>query len=102
MLKSAFPQAFPALAHVLVTGKLGSCAAAKAEIAPGVERRRHKGLNNRVAIVRMRGHEKTRDYAECRTKEGKSRREIVRCIKWYIVREICRHLCVPQERVGTN
>ncbi len=36
------------MAHVLVTGRLGSCAAAKAEIAPGVGRRRHKGLNNRA------------------------------------------------------
>lgn len=47
----------------------------------------------RVAIVRMRGHEQTKTYARRRTKEGKTRREIVRCIKRYIVREIYRHLC---------
>ena len=34
--------------RVLVTDKLGSCAAAKAEIAPGIEHRQHKGLNNRA------------------------------------------------------
>lgn len=34
--------------RVLVTDKLGSYAAAKAEIAPGIERRQHKGLNNRA------------------------------------------------------
>ncbi|MPQ96188.1 IS6 family transposase [Thioclava sp. JE_KL1] len=34
--------------RVLVTDKLGSYAAAKAEIAPGIEHRQHKGLNNRA------------------------------------------------------
>jgi len=48
----------------------------------------------RVAIVRMRDDEETKTYAARRTAEGKTRREIVRCIKRYIVREIYRHLCV--------
>lgn len=47
----------------------------------------------RVAVVRMRDHEPTKAYAKRRTAEGKTRREIVRCIKRYIVREIYRHLC---------
>ena len=34
--------------RVLVTDKLGSYAAAKAEIAPGIEHRQHKVLNNRA------------------------------------------------------
>ena len=34
--------------RVLITDKLGSYAAAKAEIAPGIEHRQHKGLNNRA------------------------------------------------------
>lgn len=34
--------------RVLVTDKLGSYAAAKAELAPGLEHRQHKGLNNRA------------------------------------------------------
>lgn len=47
----------------------------------------------RVAIVRMRDDEKTKAYTARRTSEGKSRREIVRCIKRYIVRELYRALC---------
>ena len=34
------------LPRVMVTDKLGSYAAAKAKLAPGVEHRRHKGINN--------------------------------------------------------
>ena len=34
------------LPRVMVTDKLGSYAAAKAKIAPGLEHRRHKGINN--------------------------------------------------------
>lgn len=51
----------------------------------------------RVAIVRMRDHEPTRIYAARRTAEGKTRREIVSCIKRYIVREIYRYLCAPTQ-----
>ena len=55
----------------------------------------------RVAIVRMRDHEKTKAYAARRSSEGKTRREIVRCIKRYIVREVYRTLCVsPTEPNG--
>jgi transposase len=50
----------------------------------------------RVAIVRLRDHEPTKIYAAKRTADGKTRREIVRCIKRYIVREIYRHLCAPK------
>ncbi|MFN4128220.1 MAG: IS110 family transposase [Paracoccaceae bacterium] len=49
----------------------------------------------RVAIVRMRDHEPTKTYAAKRTAEGKTRRDIIRCVKRYIVREIFRHLCAP-------
>lgn len=49
----------------------------------------------RVAIVRLRDHATTKAYAARRTAEGKTPREIVRCVKRYIVREIYRNLCVP-------
>ncbi|MDO9525563.1 MAG: IS110 family transposase [Gemmobacter sp.] len=49
----------------------------------------------RVAIVRMRDHQPTKTYAAKRTAEGKTRRDIIRCVKRYIVREIFRHLCAP-------
>jgi transposase len=55
----------------------------------------------RVAIVRMRDDEQTKAYASRRTAEGKTRREIVRCIKRYIVREIYRHLCAPRNMTAT-
>ncbi|RBI67041.1 IS110 family transposase [Roseovarius sp. TE539] len=54
----------------------------------------------RVAIVRMRDDQRTKAYAARRTSEGKTRREIVRCIKRYIVREIYRALCVPPTKAG--
>ena len=41
-----------------------------------------------VTIVRMRHHVATRAYVERRTAEGLSKREIIRCLKRYIAREI--------------
>ena len=38
----------------------------------------------RIVIVRMRHHQPTRDYVERRIKEGKSKREIMRCLKRYV------------------
>jgi transposase len=40
-----------------------------------------------IAIVRMRWHQPTRDYVERRTAEGKTKPEIIRCLKRYIARE---------------
>lgn len=53
----------------------------------------------RVAIVRLRDDERTKAYAARRTSEGKTRREIVRCIRRYIVREIYRALCASPDQV---
>ena len=50
-----------------------------------------------VAITRMRDHEATQSYVIKRTAQGKSKREIIRCLKRYIVREIYHHLCVPND-----
>jgi transposase len=41
-----------------------------------------------VAIVRMRHHAPTRQYLERRTQEGLTKREIIRCLKRYIAREV--------------
>ena len=41
-----------------------------------------------ITIVRMRHHEATRAYLERRTAEGLSKREIIRCLKRYISREV--------------
>lgn len=58
----------------------------------GGDRRANAALY-RVAVVRMRYHRPTREYIQRRTNEGKSPREIRRCLKRYIAREIYRHLC---------
>jgi transposase len=47
----------------------------------------------RVVIVRMRGHKPTLDYVRRRTAEGKSKSEIIRCLKRYVAREIFGYLC---------
>jgi transposase len=49
-----------------------------------------------VAIVRMRHHKATRTYVERRTAEGLSKREIIRCLKRYIAREIHAKLPRPE------
>lgn len=45
-----------------------------------------------IAMVRMRSHADTRAYVARRRAEGKSNREIRRCIKRYITRQLYRHL----------
>lgn len=41
-----------------------------------------------IAMVRMRSDARTRDYVARRTREGLSKKEIHRCLKRYIVREL--------------
>jgi transposase len=45
-----------------------------------------------IVITRQRRHQATRDYIERRTQEGKNPREIRRCLKRYIARDIFRIL----------
>ncbi|EIZ79216.1 transposase [Novosphingobium sp. Rr 2-17] len=60
--------------------------------------RRANAALYRVALVRMRHHPPTREYIQRRTAEGKSPREIRRCLKRYIAREIYRHLCTDNHQ----
>jgi len=46
-----------------------------------------------VVVVRMRTHQPTLDYVRRRTAEGKSKREIIRCLKRFVAREIFGYLC---------
>jgi transposase len=46
----------------------------------------------RVVITRMSSHPPTRAYVGRRTKEGLSKKEIIRCLKRYVAREVYRHL----------
>ena len=47
---------------------------------------------HRIAIVRLRYHQPTRDYAARKTREGKDKLEIIRCVKRFIAREAYRAL----------
>jgi transposase len=49
-----------------------------------------------VALTRQRCHQPSRDYTERRTSQGKTPREIRRCLKRYIARELYRLLENPK------
>jgi transposase len=42
----------------------------------------------RIVLVRMGCHQETKDYVARRTAEGKTKTEIMRCLKRYIAREV--------------
>ena len=46
----------------------------------------------RIVLVRMSSEPRTRNYVERRTKEGLSKKEIIRCLKRYVAREVYRRL----------
>jgi transposase len=45
-----------------------------------------------ICVVRMRIDQRTRRYAARRASEGKSKKEIIRCLKRYVAREVYRIL----------
>ena len=42
----------------------------------------------RTVIVRMRFHQPTRDYVARRSADGRTKREIIRCLKRFLAREL--------------
>jgi transposase len=58
---------------------------------PGGDRQANHALW-RIVFTRLGSHPATRAYAERRTAEGKSKAEIIRCLKRYVAREIYPHL----------
>ena len=54
---------------------------------PGGDRQANNALW-RIVLVRMRFDPRTRDYVERRIKEGLSKKEIIRCLKRYVAREV--------------
>ena len=55
----------------------------------------HRDANEalwRIVLVRMKSHAPTRAYVARRTAEGLSKREIMRCLKRYVAREVYRYL----------
>ena len=45
-----------------------------------------------ICLSRMRRDKRTKEYVARRTQEGKSKREIIRCLKRYLAREVYRVL----------
>jgi hypothetical protein len=58
---------------------------------PGGDRQANHALW-RIVLTRMSAHPPTLIYVERRTKEGQSKKEIIRCLKRYVAREVYRHL----------
>ncbi len=67
---------------------------------PGGDRDANRALHM-IAVCRLRYCQRTRAYAERRTQEGKSKREIIRCLKRYIAREIYTTLKADLAQIGT-
>lgn len=52
----------------------------------------------RIVFVRLAYDQRTRDYVAKRTAEGKSKAEIMRCLKRYVAREV--YAALPREALG--
>ena len=51
-----------------------------------------------IALSRMATCRRTRDYVQRRTTEGLSKKEIIRCLKRYIARELYKVLLSPKSQ----
>lgn len=58
------------------------------------DRRLNRALNT-IALCRLRYDQRTREFAAHRTADGKTRRDIIRCLKRYIARDLYRTLEHP-------
>ena len=55
-----------------------------------------------ICLARMRRDRRTQEYVARRTQEGKSKREIIRCLKRYVAREVYRVLITCGARSSTT
>lgn len=65
----------------------------------------HRQANSalyRTVIVRMRFHQPTIDYVTRRRSEGKSKRDIIRCLKRFLAREIYHHVMNDRSALATT
>lgn len=62
----------------------------------GGDRQANRALHT-IALNRMSNDGRTRSYVAKRVGEGKTKREIIRCLKRYIANEVYRHVTRPQE-----
>ena len=66
------------------------------EPTPALPRRPPPGQRGlyRIVIVRMRWHQPTIDYVTRRTAQGLSKKDIIRCLKRFVAREIFNALII--------
>lgn len=67
----------------------------------GGDRRANNALFT-IVLVRMRHDEATRRYVKRRTHEGKNRKEIMRCLKRYVAREVFHAITSPPSDIPTG
>ena len=65
----------------------------------GGDRQANRALTT-IVIVRMRHDPRTRAYVARRTAQGLSTKDIMRCLKRFVAREIYQHL--KPQRTATN
>jgi transposase len=56
----------------------------------------------RIVLCRLRWDQRTKEYMQRRTKDGLSKKEIIRCLKRYIAREIYQVLTTPAKITTTT
>ncbi|PSK80112.1 transposase [Murinocardiopsis flavida] len=57
----------------------------------GGDRQANNALHT-IVLVRMKYDQRTRDYVARRTAEGMAKKDVIRCLKRFVAREIYRHL----------
>lgn len=67
----------------------------------GGDRRANRALYQ-IAVTRMSYDQRTKDYVGKRKRDGKSKKEAIRCLKRYIAREVFRALRNPFEIKGPS
>ena len=82
-----------AWAHLCATAPIpaSSGKVTRHRLNPGGDRQANHALY-RIVITRMSSHPATRAYVARRSKEGLSKKEIIRCLKRYVAREVYPHL----------
>ncbi|CCK26816.1 IS110 family transposase [Streptomyces davaonensis JCM 4913] len=65
----------------------------------GGDRQANRALHT-IVLVRMRYDQRTRDYVAKRTTEGMTKKDIIRCLKRFVAREVYKHL--PHPRITTE
>jgi transposase len=82
-----------AWAHLCATAPIpaSSGKVTRHRLNPGGDRQANHALW-RIVITRMSSHPPTRAYVTRRTAEGLSKKEIIRCLKRYVAREVYPHL----------